>query len=254
MSKYQITPSEGVSQAEALEEFNSEYTKIDDLYKNINSFPEEISGKIKAKVFADLDMSLKKKMEALGLDFEEKNTKKNIEAINAYFESQIAAKEEELQAAIKGGDKSEEIENYKAKIATLTDLNKDLKTKIKEKESEVETIKGEFTQKEKQSIIKIKKQQALSDLKIVSDAITKKALEYDMSQLEFDLDEEGAEIVKINGQVLKSTLNAGALASYREAIEKIAEDNKALEKAPIAGVYNPPAGGQEPERKNKAAF
>lgn len=254
MPKYEIVPSEeGVSKEDALAEFHNDFAKVEDLHKSFNTLPTEVQGKLRAKLYGEIDSELKKVFNEYSLDFEDKNTKGNLATLINFNKEQIEAKEKEIAEARKGGDSVEEVERLKSELHNIKELNKDLKVKYKEKDTEIEKVKSEYSQKERQAIIKNRLMDAKGRVQMVSDAVLKKAVEYDLADYEFDLDEDNKEVVKKGGVAIKSSLNTGEFASFEEIIRTIGDQNNALIKTTAQGSYNPNAHAGTAIKK-KSAF
>lgn len=254
MPKYEIVPSEeGISIEDARAEFHNDFAKVEDLHKTFNTLPTEVQGKLRAKLYGEIDSELKKVFNEYGLEFEEKNTKGNLNSLINFNKEQIEAKEAEIALAKKGGESVEEVEKLKTELSNIKELNKDLKLKYKEKTDEVDKVKSEYTAKEKAAIVRNKLSEAKSRVRLVDDKVLRKAVDYDLAEYEFEIDEDGKDVVKKNGQIIKSSLNTGEFASYDEILQVIAEQNNALIKTTASGQHNPNAYSGTPP-KNKAAF
>lgn len=250
MPKYVISPSEeGVTQEEALAEFHNDFAKVEDLHKSFNSLPTEVQGKLKAKLYGEIDTELKKVFNEYGLEYEDKNTKGNLNTLIGYNKDQIEAKEQEIAAAKKGGESVEEVEKLKGELTAIKELNKELKVKFKEKDQEIEKVKSDYTAKERAAIVRTKLSEAKSRVRMVDDKVLRKAVEFDLAEYEFDIDEDGKDIVKKGGQILKSSVNSGEFASHEEIIRSVAEQNNALVKTTAQGQHNPNAYAGTPIKR-----
>lgn len=243
MTKFKVVPiSEDVSEQEAMQEFNEQFTKISDLPKNLNSFPKEVVSALGGKLLGEVDGKIKKLADAFEVEFdEEMKMKEKIELLTntiqekvKSIESQIGSGNEELQKTL---------ESLRSENEGLKGLKKDLQAKLKEKENEVENIKVEFGTKAKQAQIQAKKNEILRSMPLVDSQVHLKAMNLDLSSYEFDFDEDGKEIVKKDGQPLQSKKAAGEFANFVEVIEEVATINDAIKKttAQVNGSYTPPA-------------
>jgi len=253
--KYVISPSEeGVTPEEALADFQNDYAKISNIYKEVHNFPKDIQSQLKVKFLSELDTVLKKEAADAGIEIDGKTTTKELlESVLSFGKSQIEAKEAEIAAAKKGGESVEEVEKLKNELTAIKELNKELKVKFKEKDQEIEKVKSEYTAKERAAIVRTKLSEAKSRVRIVDDKVLRKAVDYDLAEYEFDIDEDGKDIVKKGGQIIKSSVNSGEFASHEEIIRSVAEQNNALVKTTALGQHNPNAYSGTPP-PNKAAF
>jgi hypothetical protein len=239
-----VSVSEEINEAEALQEFNETYVKTADLPRVFNTLPKEVVSALNAKILGETDVVIRKLAEDLDIELQEK-TRDNIKLIvDKYkeiaedYKGQIGSSSEELNKKLK---------DYEDKISALSEVKKDLATRLKEKEAEVENVKSTYTQKERLIIIENKRRDALSKVQLVDSEAHKKAVNFDLSSYTFEIDEEGKEIVKKGDEILKSTKQAGEFASYIEIIEAIAESNGAIKKNNASGFqsnYTPPTDEQ----------
>lgn len=224
MSKFKIVPSEeGISQEEALLDFNSVYIPIDSIAQRFNDLPETERNKLYGKAATAVDSRINKEAKELGLTLEGK-LHDNVETVIATLKTKIAELTEANISLKENTDKAakSEIEKLTQKVSDLTTLNEKLKGDLDIVSNEKQTIEKEFSQKEIQIMVGSKLSAAKNEFVLVDDMNIRDACAFDEAKYSFKLDENQNEVVyDSNGQVVLSSTKAGAFANYKEVLESI---------------------------------
>jgi hypothetical protein len=243
MSKYKIIPSEeGVSQEEAMQEFNSEFVKTANLAKDFNNLPEEVRSAIAGRVLGSVNTKLKKALKELDLDLIEGDTAGSIETLAEKLAEVKADYQKEIEDARKGNpDVESKLNALEKKLEDQKALNKKLKEDFELAKSEKENLAKEFTAKEKAILLNEYKRNQLSKLSLVEDEVYKLAFEKKLESFKVELDEENTpRVLDANGNPILSKKEAGKFADYAEVAFEVAESIKAIKKAPESSAFNAP--------------
>ena len=254
MSKYKIIPSEeGVSQEDAMQEFNQEFVKTANLAKDFNNLPEDVRNAIAGRVLGGVNTKLKKALKELDLDLIEGDTAGSIELLNEKLTEIKADYQKEIEDARKGNPEiDEKLKAFEKKLEDQKALNKKLKEDYDLAKTEKENLSKEFSAKEKAIVLNEYKRTQLSKINLVDDEIYKLAFEKKLESFKVELDEENnPRVLDTNGNPIISKKEAGKFADYAEVALEIAESIKALKKAPENGQFQAPLlpnnGGERKE-------
>jgi DNA repair ATPase RecN len=243
MSKYKIIPSEeGVSQEDAMQEFNSEFVKTANLSKDFNNLPEEIKSAIAGRVLGSVNTKLKKALKELDLDLIEGDTAGSIEALSEKLAEVKSEYQKEIEDARKGNPEiDEKLKVFEKKLEEQKALNKKLKEDYELAKSEKENLSKEFSAKEKAILLNEYKRNQLSKLSLVDEEIYRLAFDKKMESFKVELDEENnPRVLDANGSPIISKKEAGKFADYAEVAFEVAESIKAIKKSPENSAFNAP--------------
>lgn len=237
---YKIVPSEeGISQEQAIENFNKEYVPINSIFERLQDIPDDQKSKIYGKVAGSVDSKLNKEAKELGITLEGK-TPDNVELIVSALKSKYSELESKYNDALTNPESKAEIEALKQKLADkealILKLQGDYQTTLEAKTQ----IEQSFSEKERQLIISNKLQNAESKFLLIEDQNTRDACSYEKMFHKFDVDESLNEIVRDqNGKIIVSTINAGGYADYTEVLNSIYTRKNAHKKIKGTGEIRP---------------
>jgi hypothetical protein len=256
MSKFEITPAEGVSKEEAMQEFNSEFVKTANLAKDFNNLPEEVRSAIAGRVLGSVNTKLKKALKELDLDLIEGDTAGSIENLAEKIAEVKADYQKEIEDARKGNpDVESKLNALEKKLEDQKALSKNLKSEVEKERLEKENLVKEFSAKEKNVLLNEYKRSQLQKIPLVEEEIYKLAFEKKMEAYKIELDEENnPRVLDANGTPIISRKEAGKFADYAEIALIEAENLKALKKAPESSAFNAPlipANGTERKTPRK---
>lgn len=236
---YKIAPSEeGITQEQALEQFNKEYIPVDKIADRLNEF-EDQQKKVFGKVAGTIDSKLNKEAKEFGLTLEGKTTE-NVDLIISTFKAKIAEWEAKYNNALTNPEAKAEIDALNQKLLDQKSLIEKLQgdyTKTLEAKTEIEQ---NFTAKERQLVISNKLESAKNQFILIEDQNTRDACQLDLMNHKFEIDEAGNEVVRDqSGKIIVSTAKQGAYADYKEVLNTIYTKRNAHRKVQGSGDVVP---------------
>lgn len=250
MSKFKIQAIEGVTDEDAMQDFNSSYVKISNLSKDFNSLPDDVRNAISGRVLGAVDTRLKKLAKTLDVELIKEDTISSIDLISDKLLETKEALEKEVQDARMGNPEIEEkLKSFEKKLESEKELVKRLKEDLNNEKAEREKVINEFSAREKTVMLNEYKRNQLSKIPLLDDEVAHLAFQKKLEDFKLEIEENEVKVFGKDGKPIISKKQAGSFANLEEIGMEIADSLKLLKKAPESAYIAPLAPPNGGERK-----